>query len=65
MENLNYCYIKLNINFIVGINIDDIKHQDSGYTFLTGCNSKSSWIKTEDIHIHIEDAEKGSTARFL
>lgn len=49
---------------VIGIPIDNIKHQDGEYTFLVGRTSKYQWIRTKDLFDTREEAEKQPPAIF-
>jgi hypothetical protein len=49
---------------VVGIPLNNIKHQDGEHTFLVGINPKYQWIKTTDLFDSREEAEKSEPAKF-
>ena len=49
---------------VIGISLDNIKHQDGEHTFLTGRQPKHQWIRTIDLYNTREEAEKSEPAQF-
>lgn len=54
----------IGMNLIVGVHIDNIKHQDGEHTFLTGRQPEYQWIRTEDLYDTYDEAKKAPVARF-
>jgi hypothetical protein len=48
---------------VLGIPIDNIKHEKNGYTYINGRNF--SWIKSSDLFISREDAENSQKAKII
>lgn len=57
-------YYKSKYLGVVGVQVEDIKHQDGDYTFLAGRKAEHSFIKTSDLHKSFLDAENGKVAEF-
>jgi hypothetical protein len=53
-----------NINLVIGVPLNNIKHQDGEHTFLTGRMPAYQWIQTCDLHNTREQAENALIARF-
>ena len=49
---------------VVGVCVDNIKHQDGEHTFLTGRQPEYQWIRTEDLYDTYEEAKNAPVARF-
>lgn len=49
---------------VIGVNVDNIKHQSGEYTFLTGRASEYQWIRTTDLHNTYEEAKNAPVAHF-
>lgn len=54
----------IGMELIVGVHIDNIKHQDREYTFLTGRQPEYQWIRTADLYDTYEEAKNATVARF-
>jgi len=62
--NNTYKYYNSGTLGIIGIPIQNIKHNDGDFTFLNGRTARFSWIKTSDLYDSIELAEKANVAEF-
>ena len=60
-----YKYIKNEDGTITGIRMCDIKHQNAGYTFVTGRKNSYQWIVTEDLHDTEWQAKEANTVQYL
>ena len=47
--HVNYRYYKIN-GHVVGVHIDNVKHQDGEFTFISGRLSNHEWIRTVDLY---------------
>ena len=54
----------IGMNLIIGVHIDNIKHQDGEHTFLTGRQPEYQWIRTEDLYNTYDEAKNAPVARF-
>lgn len=53
-----------NILGVVGVKLNNIKHQEGCYTFLVGRQPEFQWIRTIDLYDSREEAEKAEPAQF-
>lgn len=54
----------IGMELIVGVHIDNIKHQDGEHTFLTGRQPEYQWIRSADLYDTYEEAKNAHVARF-
>jgi hypothetical protein len=54
----------IGMGLIVGVYVDNIKHQDGEHTFLTGRQPEYQWIRTADLYDTYEEAKNAPVARF-
>lgn len=54
----------IGMGLIIGVHIDNIKHQDGEHTFLTGRQPEYQWIRTADLYDTYEEAKNAPVARF-
>jgi hypothetical protein len=65
MENNYRYYNSGNSLGIVAVPLNEIAHQNEGYTFLLGRQAKYQWIRTIDLHNNKKKAEKCEPATFF